>query len=102
MGPRDWIAAVNVVQSNALSTLILQARRNSGHRRGSHCAGKGHRFNVSLQEGLMQPVEPDLKLDGFSLWVLGRQFPGANDHWDGNWLNVRARVEAPGALVEAQ
>jgi len=50
----------------------------------------------------MQPVEPDLKLDGFSLWVLGRQFPGANDHWDGNWLNVRARVEAPGALVEAQ
>jgi hypothetical protein len=27
----------------------------------------------------MQPVEPDLKLDGFSLWVFGRQFPDAND-----------------------
>jgi hypothetical protein len=50
----------------------------------------------------MQPVEPDLKLGGFSLWVFGRQFPDANDYWDGNWLNVRARVEAPGALVEAQ
>ena len=48
------------------------------------------------------PGEPDLKLDGFSLWVFGRQFPDANDYWDGNWLNVRARVEAPGALVEAQ
>jgi hypothetical protein len=50
----------------------------------------------------MQPVEPDLKLGGFSLWVFGRQFPDANDYWDGNWLNVRARVEAPGAFVEAQ
>jgi hypothetical protein len=50
----------------------------------------------------MQPVEPDLKLGGFSLWVYGRQFPDANDYWDGNWLNVRARVEARGALVEAQ
>jgi hypothetical protein len=50
----------------------------------------------------MDLVEPDLKLGGFSLWVFGRQFPDANDYWDGNWLNVRARVEAPGALVEAQ
>jgi hypothetical protein len=50
----------------------------------------------------MQPVEPDLKLGGFSLWVFGYQYPGANDYWDRNWLNVRARVEAPGALVEAQ
>jgi hypothetical protein len=45
--------------------------------------------------------EPDLTLGGFSLWVLGRQFPDANDFWDGNWLNVRARMQAPGALVEA-
>ena len=50
----------------------------------------------------MQPVEPDLKLGGFSLWVYGREFPDANDYWDGNWLIVRARVGAPGALVEAQ
>jgi len=51
---------------------------------------------------LIQPVEPDLKLGGFSLWVYGRQFPDANDYWDGNWLNVRARAEAFGALVEAR
>ena len=50
----------------------------------------------------MQSAEPDLKLGGFSLWVFGRQFPDANDYWDGNWLNVRARAEAPGASVEAQ
>jgi hypothetical protein len=50
----------------------------------------------------MQSVEPDLKLGGFSLWVFGRQFPAANDYWDGNWLNVRAQAEAPGASVVAQ
>jgi len=31
----------------------------------------------------MQPVEPDLKLGGFSLWAFGRQFPDADDYWDG-------------------
>ncbi|MDH6258026.1 hypothetical protein [Bradyrhizobium sp. BR13661] len=50
----------------------------------------------------MDSVEPDLKLGGFSLWVFGRQFPNATDYWDGNWLNVRARIEAPGAVVQAQ
>jgi len=45
--------------------------------------------------------EPDLQLAGLSLWVLGRQFPDQNEYWDGNWLNVRVRVEAPGAVVEA-
>ena len=40
--------------------------------------------------------EPDFKLGGFSLWVFGQQFPNAADFWDGNWLNVRARVDAPG------
>ena len=47
-------------------------------------------------------AEQSAGLHEFSLWVLGRRFPDANDYWDGNWLNVRARVEAPGALVEAQ
>jgi hypothetical protein len=50
----------------------------------------------------MHSVEPDLKLGGFSLWVLGRQFPNAEDYWDGNWLNVRAQVEASGAMVRAE
>lgn len=44
--------------------------------------------------------EADLKLAGLSLWVLKRQFPGADDYWDGNCLNIRACVEAPGAHVE--
>jgi hypothetical protein len=50
----------------------------------------------------MNLAEPDLKLGGFSLRILGRQFPDASDFWDGNWLNVQARVEASGSWVEAQ
>lgn len=46
--------------------------------------------------------EPDFRLAGLSLWVSARQFPGSNDRWDGNWLNVGVRVEASGAVVEAQ
>jgi hypothetical protein len=45
--------------------------------------------------------EPHLRLAGFSLWVRGRQFPDLHDYWDGNWLDVRARVEAAQAIVEA-
>ena len=44
----------------------------------------------------------DLKLAGLSLWVLGHQFPALDDFWDGNWLNVLVRVDAPGAFVEAR
>ena len=44
--------------------------------------------------------EPDLRLAGLSLWVLKRQFPGAEDYWDGNCIDIRACVEAPGAYVE--
>ena len=46
--------------------------------------------------------EPDLKLDGFSLWVLGREFPANDDYWDGNWLRVKARMRAKGAAVEVE
>jgi len=45
--------------------------------------------------------KPDLKLAGFSLWARSRQYPDADDYWDGNWLNIRALVEAPGSSVEA-
>ena len=44
--------------------------------------------------------EPDLQFCGFSLWVDQRQFPDASDYWDGNWLMVRAKMEASGARVE--
>ncbi|PWL16350.1 hypothetical protein DKP76_18040 [Falsochrobactrum shanghaiense] len=44
--------------------------------------------------------EPDLRFSGFSLWIDGRQFPDTLDFWDGNWLMVRARMEANGAHIE--
>ena len=44
--------------------------------------------------------EPALRFCGFTLWVDQRQFPDALDYWDGNWLMVRARMEASGARVE--
>lgn len=47
-------------------------------------------------------TEPDLRLGGLSIWVDGRQFPDASDYWDGNWLVVRARMEAPGATVQCE
>jgi hypothetical protein len=53
-----------------------------------------------LYESVGVQGEPDLKLAGLSLWALRRQFFGANDYWDGNWLNIRAYVEAQGACVE--
>ncbi|MFK3668196.1 MAG: WapI family immunity protein [Brucella sp.] len=46
--------------------------------------------------------EPDLRFSGFSLWIDGRQFPDVSDFWDGNWLMVRARMEANGARVECE
>lgn len=45
---------------------------------------------------------PDLHFCGFSLWIDRRQFPDASDFWDGNWLMVRARMEASGARIECQ
>ncbi|HEY0115950.1 MAG TPA: hypothetical protein VGB54_09530, partial [Allosphingosinicella sp.] len=41
-------------------------------------------------------------LGGLSIWVVGRQFPDARDFWDGNWLVLRARMEAPGATVQCE
>lgn len=46
--------------------------------------------------------DPDVKLGGLSIWVLGRERPQSDDYWDGNWLEVVARAEAPGACVEAR
>ncbi|WP_068074602.1 WapI family immunity protein [Novosphingobium lentum] len=43
---------------------------------------------------------PDLCFLGFSLWIDQREYPAASDYFDGNWLTVRARMEASGAYVE--
>lgn len=45
-------------------------------------------------------AEPDISFRGLSLWVRGREFPDTSDYWDGNWLVIRARMEASGAWVE--
>ena len=44
--------------------------------------------------------EADLKVGGLSIWAVSRQFPDDQDYWDGNWLCVRAVLEAPGCYVE--
>ena len=43
--------------------------------------------------------EPDLRLAGFQLWIHSRQFPQAEDYWDGNWVNVTAHCGGKGASV---
>jgi hypothetical protein len=47
------------------------------------------------------PEPPCLELASFRIWVHGRQFPDSLDFWDGNWLNITAQCDAPGALVSA-
>jgi hypothetical protein len=42
-----------------------------------------------------------VRLNAFQLWVHGRQFPEAQDQWDGNWLNVTAHCGQAGASVWA-
>ncbi len=42
---------------------------------------------------------PDVSFAGLRLWIHGRQFPEADDFWDGNWLNVTAHCGGEGADV---
>jgi acetyl esterase/lipase len=46
-------------------------------------------------------VAPVIELGDFQLTVHGRQFPDAQDRWDGNWLQVSARCAQAGAIVAA-
>ncbi len=43
-----------------------------------------------------------MEVAGFQLWVHGRQFPEADDYYDGNWLRVTAHCSASGASVWVQ
>ena len=48
------------------------------------------------------PVQaPAIELGGFQIWVHRRQFPDAQDRWDGNWLHVTAQCAQAGAIVAA-
>jgi hypothetical protein len=42
------------------------------------------------------------RLGPFQVWVRGRQFPDAQDSWDGNWLNVVVHCGTHGASVWAE
>lgn len=43
--------------------------------------------------------ELSLQIGGLKLWVHGRQFPSAQDYWDGNWLGVTARCDSANSTV---
>jgi hypothetical protein len=42
---------------------------------------------------------PAIELGDFQLTVHRRQFPDAQDRWDGNWLHVTAQCSQAGAIV---
>ena len=44
---------------------------------------------------------PSIELGDFQLFVHRRQFPDAQDRWDGNWLCVTAQCAQAGAIVAA-
>jgi len=50
---------------------------------------------------LEQLGPPSLKVDGFQLWIHGREFPASQDYYDGNWLRVTAHCGHAGASVWA-
>lgn len=45
--------------------------------------------------------EPALKVAEFRLWIHGREFPEADDYYDGNWLRATVHCGASGANVWA-
>jgi hypothetical protein len=52
-----------------------------------------HRLRVS---------DPDLQLDGLSIWVRGRAAPDASDYYDGNWLLARATMQVGQSSVTTE
>jgi hypothetical protein len=44
---------------------------------------------------------PSIELGDFQLSVHRREFPDAQDRWDGNWLHVTAQCAQAGAIVAA-
>jgi hypothetical protein len=45
-------------------------------------------------------ADPSIALGPLKIWVHKRQFPGAIDYWDGNWLSATARCDGAGSSVE--
>jgi hypothetical protein len=49
----------------------------------------------------VNPDVPSLQIGRLKIWVHGRQFPLAQDYWDGNWLHVTARCDSASSAVSA-
>jgi hypothetical protein len=62
------------------------------------CHSDPEEYELSVPEQL---GPPSLHLKAFQFWVHGRQFPEAQDRWDGNWLNVTVHCGEAGASVWA-
>jgi hypothetical protein len=57
---------------------------------------------MSLIDSRVPPTQaPSLVLGGLKVWVLDKAFPESVEWFDGNWLQVRAECNAPGATVTA-
>jgi len=60
------------------------------------------RRHYSMAQPARAAVEaPSIELGGLQIWVHRRQFPDAQDRWDGNWLHVTAQCARAGAIVAA-
>ncbi|MCE5184779.1 MAG: hypothetical protein LLF76_01470 [Planctomycetaceae bacterium] len=46
--------------------------------------------------------QPDIKIQGLSIWLHKRQFPDSTDYWDANWLDVTVSCIAEGSSVLAE
>lgn len=54
---------------------------------------------MSVNRFLEHSGPADIELSGLGLWFHHRQFPEAQDYWDGNWLITTAICSAEGAHV---
>lgn len=49
---------------------------------------------------MFNEMEPDIKLVGLSIWILGYQYPDSSKYWDANWVVVRVCCIGQCAVVE--
>jgi predicted amidohydrolase YtcJ len=59
----------------------------------------GRTVALKVQPRSQEDSTPALQLGMLRIWVDGREFPESQDAWDGNWLNIRAVCDYPGARV---
>lgn len=55
-----------------------------------------------MSKKIIKQRKPDIKIDGFSIWIIRREFPSSSDSWDVNWLDVFARCKTENSEVWAE